>query len=310
MANLLYRTSASATTPTSTTVKNAPLTNLEVDGNFKSINDDLANKPTLVGGGASGTWGISISGNAATVTNGVYTTATYPNPAWITSLDVSKLTGTATNPGWITSLDVVKLTGTIADPSWITSLNVSKLTGTIADPSWITSLNQLKVLPTQAGNANKALVTNGTTASWQTTGPVITDDSSTDTTQYLGMSRGTSGNWTATYVSSTKLYFNPSTGALNATDFNSLSDVSQKKNINNINDALDTVKQINGVEFEWVDGGRKSSGVIAQELEKILPHLVQTNDNGIKSVNYNGLIAYLVESIKQLSSRIEYLENK
>jgi hypothetical protein len=55
MANLLYRTSSSATTPGSTSVKAAPLTNLEVDGNFKSINDDLATKLT--------------ASNSATLTN-------------------------------------------------------------------------------------------------------------------------------------------------------------------------------------------------------------------------------------------------
>jgi hypothetical protein len=48
----------------------------------------------LNGTGASGTWGISITGNAGTVTNGVYTTGSYSNPSWITSLDGSKITGT------------------------------------------------------------------------------------------------------------------------------------------------------------------------------------------------------------------------
>jgi len=50
------------------------------------------------GNQATGTWSISISGNAATVTNGVYTTGSYSNPSWITSLDYSKLTGTV--PTW------------------------------------------------------------------------------------------------------------------------------------------------------------------------------------------------------------------
>lgn len=47
MANLLYRASTTATVPLSTTAKNAPLTNLEVDGNFKSINDELILKAPL-----------------------------------------------------------------------------------------------------------------------------------------------------------------------------------------------------------------------------------------------------------------------
>lgn len=46
---------------------------------------------------ASGTWGIGISGNAATVTNGVYTTTTYDDPAWLNTLAASKITGTKTS---------------------------------------------------------------------------------------------------------------------------------------------------------------------------------------------------------------------
>jgi hypothetical protein len=49
--------------------------------------------PKADGTGASGTWGISVSGNAATVTNGVYTTGSYADPSWITSLATSKLSG-------------------------------------------------------------------------------------------------------------------------------------------------------------------------------------------------------------------------
>ena len=50
--------------------------------------------PSTSGTGATGTWAISVSGNAATVTNGVYTTGSYADPTWITSLAGSKITGT------------------------------------------------------------------------------------------------------------------------------------------------------------------------------------------------------------------------
>ena len=50
--------------------------------------------PSPTGSGASGTWGISISGNAATVSNGLYSTGSYANPSWLTSLDGSKITNT------------------------------------------------------------------------------------------------------------------------------------------------------------------------------------------------------------------------
>jgi len=52
--------------------------------------------PSPTGTGASGTWGISVTGNAATVTNGVVTTGSYADPSWITSLAGSKITGQIT----------------------------------------------------------------------------------------------------------------------------------------------------------------------------------------------------------------------
>jgi hypothetical protein len=61
-------------------------------GNYNSYS------PSLTGTGASGTWGISVTGNAATVTNGVYTNGSYADPAWVTSINYSKLTGTV--PTW------------------------------------------------------------------------------------------------------------------------------------------------------------------------------------------------------------------
>jgi hypothetical protein len=67
----------------------------------------------------------NINGNAATVTNGVVTTGSYPDPAWITSINGSKLTGT------VVATDGVVTTGSYTNPSWIVSLDGSKVTGTI-----------------------------------------------------------------------------------------------------------------------------------------------------------------------------------
>jgi len=139
-------------------------------------------------------------------------------------------------------------------------------------------------------------------------GATITDDNSTNATQYLGMSRPTSGAWTSAYISTTKLYFNPSTGTLNSTNFNSLSDASLKQNIRDIESPIQTINSITGVEFEWKDTNRKSAGVIAQRLEEVLPHLVEESTEGIKSVNYSGLVAYLIEAIKQQEKRLIELE--
>ena len=108
-------------------------------------------------------------------------------------------------------------------------------------------------------------------------------------------------------MATTQMYFVPSTGTLSATIFSSLSDINYKTNIVTIHDAIDTIKQLNGVSFNWKDNGQKSYGIIAQEIEQILPELVNNGDNK-KSVNYAGLIGFLVNAIKELNSRVEYLE--
>ncbi len=98
-----------------------------------------------------------------------------------------------------------------------------------------------------------------------------------------------------------------SVGVLTATDFNSTSDISLKENIKSITNPLDKVIQLNGVTFNWKENQKPSIGVIAQELEKVLPELVTQGD--VKSVNYNGIIGVLIEAIKEQQKQIEELKN-
>jgi len=97
-------------------------------------------------------------------------------------------------------------------------------------------------------------------------------------------------------------------GVATAQDFDSLSDINFKENVNTVDAALDKVNQLRGVSFNWKESGEASYGVIAQELESVLPELVH-GDNP-KRVNYNGIIGVLIESIKELSERVNDLENK
>ena len=139
----------------------------------------------------------------------------------------------------------------------------------------------------------------------------INNDNSTDTNQYPTMTRLTSGSLVTSYVSSTKLYFNPSSGALNATDFNSLSDATLKEEVIDIPNAMNIIDSIRPVEFKWKDNNKKSYGVIAQEIEKILPEIVSTNqDTNLKSVSYVQLIPLLLEAIKELNEEVKSLKKR
>ena len=98
-----------------------------------------------------------------------------------------------------------------------------------------------------------------------------------------------------------------SVGVVTATDFNSTSDINLKENIKTIENSLNTIEQLRGVTFNWKENQKPSLGVIAQEVQEILPELV--NDGTIKSVNYNGIIGVLIEAIKELKKEVEELKN-
>lgn len=138
--------------------------------------------------------------------------------------------------------------------------------------------------------------------------PAITDDTTTNASRFLLFDADTSGVVGTVGTSSSKLYFNPSTGTLNSTQFNSLSDETKKAEIVSITGALELLAKIRGVEFRWKDSTVYSAGVIAQDVEKVLPNLVNINDQGVRSVNYDGLIGYLVEAIHTLDRRLSALE--
>ena len=93
---------------------------------------------------------------------------------------------------------------------------------------------------------------------------------------------------------------------ITATDFIATSDERLKDNITTAPVGL--IDSLKGREWDWSESGEKGSGVVAQELEQVLPHLVHTDDEGMKSVAYNGLIAYLIEEIKDLKAQVEALK--
>lgn len=323
-------------------VKGSPLSNAEVDANFTNIDTEVGTKSNTASPAFTGTpSGIVALKNATTevstsaasaptsgqvLTATAGTTATWQTPAAGGVTSVNGLTGAIT--------DVVVLTGAQAITGQKTF--TAPILGTPASGT-LTNCTDLPVAGGGTGastlTANGILFGNGTSAVGVTTvgtathvltsngsgnaptfqaaagggGVTLTDDTTTNTNVfYPALATATSGSATTMSVSSTKLYYNPSTGTLNATVFNSLSDAALKTNVTTADGSI--VNKLRGVEFNWIDNGRKSSGVLAQELELVLPHLVDTSESGTKSVNYMGIIGYLIESNKELAARVSALE--
>jgi hypothetical protein len=97
----------------------------------------------------------------------------------------------------------------------------------------------------------------------------------------------------------------------------STSDKRLKENIKPLENATEKVKKLTGVEFDWKQEHKDvhgyeghDVGVIAQEVQEVLPEAIRTNDSGYLSVRYEKLIGLLIESNKELAARVEELEQK
>jgi len=100
-------------------------------------------------------------------------------------------------------------------------------------------------------------------------------------------------------------------GTIRATgDVIAFSDIRVKENIKTIDNALDKVKSLRGVEYNKIDNPEKSIGVIAQEIEEVIPEVVKEDDQGMKSVAYGNITAVLIEAIKEQQKQIDELKNQ
>ena len=103
------------------------------------------------------------------------------------------------------------------------------------------------------------------------------------------------------------------TGTIRATsDVIAFSDKRVKENIKTIDNALDKVTKLRGVTYNRKDTEDKSTkiGVIAQEIEKILPEVVETDKKGLKSVAYGNVVGVLIEAVKELTAEVEQLKKQ
>jgi len=91
------------------------------------------------------------------------------------------------------------------------------------------------------------------------------------------------------------------------------SDKNLKENIQNIEDPIEKIKQLNGVTFDWKRNGKPSGGIIAQDVDVAMPSLVSETEDlekGLshKTVDYNGIIGLLVETVKEQQNQIDDLK--
>ena len=225
----------------------------------QTISYNTIGAPSVTGTGASGTWSIGVTGNAGTVTNGLYSTGSYSNPTWLTSIAGSIVSGavasatlatTATNIGGglagslpyqtgagattFLSLGTTNyvLTAGATAPQYVAQSTLAVGSATTSTTATNLAGGVASNIPYQTGAGATSFIGNGTAGqflqsngasvpTWAT--PVsyatVTDDTTTATTRYPLFANQTTGNLSTTYTSSTKYQYVPSTGTLTATVF-------------------------------------------------------------------------------------------
>jgi hypothetical protein len=101
---------------------------------------------------------------------------------------------------------------------------------------------------------------------------------------------------------------NFSANIITAVDFNATSDETMKTNITTITSSLEKLDAIRGVNFNWKNDDRYAMGVIAQEVEAVIPEVVRQDEEGLRSVNYGALVGLLIEAVKDLKNEVDELK--
>ena len=144
-----------------------------------------------------------------------------------------------------------------------------------------------------SGNPMKTFVV-GTNASASNTGEFVIND--------LGTAVSGGGSRRMTIATDGSVNF---PGAVTGASFTPTSSAAFKANIRTYENALETVKKLRGVRFDWKDSGKPSVGLIAEEVDKVIPEVVAHNDKDATGVNYDSLVGVLVEAVKEQQGLIQ-----
>jgi len=243
--------------------------------------------------------------------NGVSVQLVYTGNTWDVFTQVGGNGGTAvTLSGTETLTNKTLVAPALGTPSAIVLTNAS---GTLSNITLATpTITSATLVTSNVGTPSYINLTNAVGTASNLTANIanfinVTDDTSSNVTVYPIFANATSGTITE-QVSSTKLTFNPSTGLLTSTDYNSSSDMTLKQDFTPIQNPLDIISQLTGFGFTWKDSKQKSFGLSAQEVEKVIPEIVRDRADGTKGINYMNLTAFLIEAIKDLKQEIQELK--
>lgn len=275
--------------------------------------------PTLTGVGASGTWNINTTGSIGTqwfvTANAGFAAGAAPNGTTVLR------PGGANNTGYIEFVAANGVRqGYIGNSASIGAQDAGTISYVGGNHDFWKNVLARKFVATYDGGdsphaSDGVLVTRRS----GNTGTVFFGDNPNHYLHFNGTEMAVSGGIliaTQGFTSNTTIFCGQtmqSMGTCTASAFVTSSDISLKSNIEPIPDSLNKLLKIRGVSYDKVDTNgnvKHDIGFIAQEVEKVLPEVVHTNEDGLKGVAYSNISAILIEAIKELNAKVEFLTNK
>ena len=261
---------------------------------------------------------ILIKDQADASENGIYTVndsgaptraVDFDNPSEVTKgAYVSVVHGsTNSNTSYVMSTNAVP---TVIDTTELTFTNISSVNlNTLSTGVVNVASDSITFIDSDDNSSKKETIKDlvgsiaGTGLTGNSNGTLSVDTSSDIQIESLGVGTAASG----------------ATGTIRATnDITAYysSDKRLKDNIKKIENPLEKLEKINGYTFDWIpkenihSNEGKDIGVIAQEIEEVIPEITTTRDNGYKAVKYEKVIPLLIECIKEQQEQINELKNK
>ena len=292
----------------STTFASIIFNSLNVSGvaTIGEIGSDLIPNSTSYNVGSSSTsWNdiyartlVGVASTATTITVSDESSDTTCFPVFTTSSTGNQLPKTDSG-----ALTYNASTGTLG--ATVFSGSGASLTNIPNSATTATTTNTGNTIVSRDANGGfvAGIITASTIDSETFSGAIQVSAASSNQNYSVALVSGTSGF--RVIESNSALVYNPTTQV-----FTNSSDERLKTNIVGITNAIEKVQKLNGVEFDWIDNGSHSIGVIAQDVEKVLPELVAEREDGMKGVDYGKLVAVLIEAIKEQQVQITDLKNR
>lgn len=242
-----------------------------LDSTYYLDYNNLNNKPSTT---VANNNTITIAGTGSLTGGGSFTVnQSFDETIFISHADTSALNGTYGSTDDSVKIDTITVDGN----GHITAITTGPVSG--GGGGGVSGTGTTNFLPKWSGStslANSRIFDNGTNVGVGTSSPVYPLD-------VVGVIRSTQ-------------------------DIIAFSDARVKENVETITDATEKVRFLRGVTFNKINESKRSMGVIAQEVEQIVPEVVHTDEDGMKAVAYGNMVGLLIEAVKEQQHEIEQLK--